>query len=143
MLYLKRPRVKIYRSDLVWTALQIQRLEGSRFIRGGRYGISIGSCWKEEQLRGDPKLKFTDISMKSGSNGRLILTRGTPFFKAFTPEFFGIPDVACFTHAIASAAKRLRSSRLLGSKSGATILFHGRSNWAPSQLSMDHGVCTD
>jgi hypothetical protein len=37
------------------------------------------------------KSKFTDISIKSGSNDRLILTRGTAFFKASTPEFSGSP----------------------------------------------------
>src|SRR5882672_1441824 len=34
-------------------------------------------------------------------------------------------------------------SRFMGNRSGATILFHGRSNWVPSQLSMDHGVSTE
>jgi hypothetical protein len=41
VLYLKRPYTTASnRSSPPW-ALQIQRFEGSRFVRGGRYGISI------------------------------------------------------------------------------------------------------
>ena len=53
---------------VLWRALQIQRLEGSRFVRGGRYGISIECClYVIEKYRVCGvifKSKFIDPTMK-------------------------------------------------------------------------------
>ena len=41
MLYQKRPRKELGAGQNLRRSLLIQRLEGSRFVRGERYGISI------------------------------------------------------------------------------------------------------
>ena len=41
VLYQKRPRRELGARQNLRRSLLIQRLEGSRFVRGGRYGISI------------------------------------------------------------------------------------------------------
>lgn len=66
-------------SELCVRALRIQRLEGSCFVRGGRYGVLID---------------FDRDLFVSSSR---------------------ISDGVSFEHAIASAAKRLSSSLVLGS----------------------------
>jgi hypothetical protein len=66
-------------------AVSIGSFEGSRFVRGGRYGISIdfglevvekeNACWEIF------KSKFVDLTMKRKLTIRLIVTRDGQFFK--------------------------------------------------------------
>jgi hypothetical protein len=96
------------------SSLSIQPFEGSRFVRGGRYGISIdfglevvekqsvcGTIFESEFIALTKKLKLTIA---------LIVTRDRAFCK--TPKS-RISDAASFGHAITSAAKRLRSNALV------------------------------
>ena len=66
-------------------AVSIGSFEGSRFVRGGRYGVSIdfglevvekeNACWETF------KSKFVDLTMKRKLTIRLIVTRDGQFFK--------------------------------------------------------------
>src|SRR5438132_1103786 len=73
-------------------------------------GFQSTLVWKlleRRLLAGHPSNRSSSNSNHEGkAHDRLIVTRDRPFFK--TPNL-GISDVACFGHAIASAAKRLRS----------------------------------
>src|SRR5205807_8847031 len=77
-------------------------------------GFQSTLVWKlleRRLLAGHPSNRSSSNSNHEGkAHDRLIVTRDRPFFK--TPNL-GISDVACFGHAIASAAKRLRSDALL------------------------------
>src|SRR5438445_110514 len=74
-------------------------------------GFQSTLVWKlleRRLLAGHPSNRSSSNSNHEGkAHDRLIVTRDRPFFK--TPNL-GISDVACFGHAIASAAKRLRSN---------------------------------
>jgi hypothetical protein len=64
-------------------ALSIQRLEGSRFARGGRYGISIdfGLEVIEKQMVCGAifKSKFIESDHQAQAHDRLIVIRDGPF----------------------------------------------------------------
>ena len=79
-------------------------------------GFQSTLVWKlleRRLLAGHPSNRSSSNSNHEGkAHDRLIVTRDRPFFK--TPNL-GISDVACFGHAIASAAKRLRSHGQTGS----------------------------
>ena len=93
-------------------AVSIGSFEGSRFVRGGRYGVSIdfglevvekeNACWETF------KSKFVDLTMKRKLTIRLIVTRDGQFFK--TDCRSRTSDAARFGHATASAAKWLSSN---------------------------------
>ena len=111
------------------SSLSIQPFEGSRFVRGGRYGISIDFglevVEKKSTCGASFKSKFIDLTMKPRLHDRLIVTRDRPFCKtrdADACDLFvctsRISDAACFEHAKASAAKRLRSNGLVAINSG-------------------------
>jgi hypothetical protein len=97
------------------SSLSIQPFEGGRFVRGGRYGISIDfglEVIEEQSVCGAIfKSKFIDPTHEARAHDRLIVTRDEPFCK--TDSQSRISDVASFGHATASAAKRLRSNALL------------------------------
>ena len=64
----------------------IQRLEGSRFVRGGRYGISIDFSLevveRESTCRTTLKSKFIDLTNTAQAQDRVIVTPERSFFKS-------------------------------------------------------------
>src|SRR5438094_2239530 len=78
-------------------------------------GFQSTLVWKlleRRLLAGHPSNRSSSNSNHEGkAHDRLIVPRDRQFFK--TPNL-GISDVACFGHAIASAAKRLPSNGRLG-----------------------------
>src|SRR5271157_1893838 len=123
-LYRKRTGATAWVSLDLRSSLSIQPFEGSRFVRGGRYGISIDfglEVVEKKSICGASfKSKFIDLNMESQAHDRLIVTRDRPFCNtrdADARDLFvctsRISDAACFEHAIASAAKRLRSNAFI------------------------------
>jgi hypothetical protein len=106
-------------------SLSIQPFEGSRFVRGGRYGISIDFSLevieKKNICGASFKSKFIGLTMKP----RLTIAssyretdhsarRGTLTLVFHSYARLESPMPLAFEHAIASAAKRLRSNGLGG-----------------------------
>ena len=98
------------------SSLSIQPLEGRRFVRGGRYGISIDFglevVEKENTCGATFKSIFLDLNHQALAHDRLVVTRDRLFLQDPSTR---ISDVACSRHALASATKRLRSNGLSGS----------------------------
>jgi hypothetical protein len=103
----------------------IQRLEGSRFVRGGRYGISIDfgleAVEKKNICGARFKSKFIDLTMKPRLD-RVMVTRDRPFCKTRDAGVLFVctsrmSDAACFEHAIASAAEAASFKRANRKKS--------------------------
>lgn len=87
------------------SSLSLQPFEGSRFVRGGRYGISVDFGWevieKAEYLGADLRIELHRSNHGAQAHDRLIVTGDGPFCK--TDCHFRISDVDCSEHAIASA----------------------------------------
>jgi hypothetical protein len=106
-------------------SLSIQPFEGSRFVRGGRYGISIDFSLevveKKNICGASFKSKFIDLTMKPRLD-RVMVTRDRPFCKTRDAGVLfvctsRISDAACFEHAIASAAEAASFKRANRKKS--------------------------
>jgi hypothetical protein len=108
-------------------SLSIQPFEGSRFVRGGRYGISIDfglEVVEKKNICGASfKSKFIDLTMKPRLD-RVMVTRDRPFCKTRDADAgvlfvctSRISDAACFEHAIASAAEAASFKRANRKKS--------------------------
>ena len=104
-------------AELPWDFFLFARLNEARFC-GGRYGISIDfgleAVEKKNICGARFKSKFIDLTMKPRLD-RVMVTRDRPFCKTRDAGVLvvctsRISDAACFEHAIASAAKRLRSN---------------------------------
>ena len=85
MLYRKRTGATVSVGLDLSGSLSIQPFEGSRFVRGGRYGISIDfglEVIEKESICGATfKLKFIDLTIEAQAHDRLIVTRDRPFCK--------------------------------------------------------------
>jgi len=70
--------------------LSIQPFEGSRSVRGGRYGISIDFglevVEKKNACGASFKSKFIDLNHEAQAYDRLIVTRDRPFCKTRDDE---------------------------------------------------------
>jgi len=85
-LYRKRTDATVSVGFDFWSSLSIQAFEGSRFVRGGRYGISIDFSLevveRESTCRTNIKSKFIDLTMKRRLRIALTVTRERSFFKS-------------------------------------------------------------
>jgi len=92
-------------------SLSIQPFEGSRFVRRGRYGISIDSglevVEKKNICGASFKSKFIDLTMKPRLD-RVMVTRDRPFCKTRDAEL-GTLTLVFYSYA------RLESPMLLAS----------------------------
>jgi hypothetical protein len=92
------------------SSLSIQPFEGSRFVRGGRYGISIDfglEVVEKKNICGARfKSKFIDLTMKPRLD-RVMVTRDRPFCK--TRDRLGTLTLVFYSYA------RLESPMLLAS----------------------------
>ena len=124
-LYLERPLKSRGRCLAVFGgALRIQRLEGSRFCsrrtRWSSMGFQSTLAWKLLEGRvlvGRPSISAHLYSHDAKVPNDLIVARDASFFKTYCYLIASLESSISLAsgHAEASAAKRLRSSQVLGS----------------------------
>jgi hypothetical protein len=98
-------------------------LKEAAFVRGGRGGALwdfnrfwLGSYWKEEYLWDERQSWAHLFSHDAKATNGLMVTRDTSFFKTYCYLIASLESSMSLAsgHAEASAAKRLRPSRLIG-----------------------------